>query len=362
MSRRSRPTAKPNVTLPTYALSASRTALTLIVSEASEEGSGSAGFAAIERSASEALLDIFTRYMRSLGAAARGAAQHAGRSESNAADMLYALRTAGAGLRPRDLLDLLDDAPEVAFPCNLSAEFPAPRAPLSAAEAEAAAEGEPRPPHVADFLPAFPEKRTYSRTATHNSRAADGPEAKKRRSKHRRQAQDSLMDSLVAEAEGGAAGRGLGNPNVASASSSAAVVPPPPLPLLPPADEVLPAEALRDTTATGTDGGPPMRRGGAAMLASVPDILAPSFPGLLQSSARLETSGNYTSGAAFGARGMTAEAELAAATAAAAVAINSAPEREAEILKLDHKHGLDSISYGGGERRGGGGGGAAADE
>ena len=58
---------------------------------------------------------------------------------------------------------------------------------------------DPRPPHVPDFLPAFPEKRTYVHTATSNVRAADGPAAKKRRTKNRRQAQDSLLNFADAE-------------------------------------------------------------------------------------------------------------------------------------------------------------------
>ena len=70
-----RKAAAPPPPLPSYAEAASRTALSLIISEAVDPGGECTRFEAIERSASEALLDVFTRFLRTLGGAARSAAQ-----------------------------------------------------------------------------------------------------------------------------------------------------------------------------------------------------------------------------------------------------------------------------------------------
>ena len=328
MPRRSSQSEHAAPPLSSYALAASRTALSLIVSEASDGASGiragTRGFEAVERSASEALLDIFTRYMRGLGLSARAAAQHAGRSECNIADMLAGLRASGAegGMLPKDLLAFLEEAPEAAFPCNLSATFPVPRPPLPTAGASGTAGAEARPAHIPDFLPPFPEKRTYSHTATHNSRATDGPAAKKRRAKHRRQAQESLLS--LAEAQDGDG----------AAATIGICPPPPPLPALPGEDE----EAIEAAIGSGAQGAQPGE--GAMALASVPDVLAASFPGVLQSSARLETSGCATT-APFGLP--TAPASTATNQAAAAAAVATSHPRQLAILNLKHENGLDVI-------------------
>lgn len=329
------PTAQP-ARMPSYAMAASRTALSLIISEAStaedvdEEGNATSSsvdnrsFEAVEQSASEVLLDVFTRYMRSLGTAARNAAQHAGRSESNLMDMLQALHhSGGRGCTAGDLLAFVNEAPEVAFPCNLSASFPVPREPLSTSVAASATAGpESRPPYVPDFLPAFPEKRTYSHTATYNCRVNDAPAAKKRRSKHQRQAQHSL----VALTETGAS------------DATASGAPPPPLPSH--TDEAVDVDARLETGSSG-------HRQGARALASVPDVLAASFPGVLQSSARHESSGPE-----FGlpaAQGTSAH-EAEAAQQAAAAAVAAANPRQAAVLSLKHVNRLEEIK----EERGGG--------
>ena len=368
------PSAAP-ARLPSYAMAASRTALSLIVSEAStseqDEEAGAAsgtqsnkGFEAIERSASEALLDVFTRYMRSIGTAARNAAQHAGRSESNAVDMLAALHATGhctAG----DPLSFLEQTPEVAFPCNLSATFPVPREPLSATAVTPVATGaDARPAFVPDFLPAFPEKRTYSHTVTHNSRIADGPLAKKKRSKHRQHAQESLLKLREEEAKGEAAARLIGGSATASASSSsataaaAAATPPVPMPALPAEDEIDAYDAMRETSETGTHA--KGRAEGAAALASVPDMLAASFPAVLQSSARLESSGCLAS-APFGVPPATASSVRQEAVAQVKKTVDELLKadaakqkyltRHAAILGLKHEHTLQDIK----EDRGGGG-------
>ena len=315
----------------TYAHAASRTALSLIVAEAHAEEGERTHFEAVERSASEALLDVFSRFLRSLGGAARSAAQHAGRSESNLADMLVglgAVSPAGAGLTLSELAAFVEDAPEVAFPANVSA-FPVAPAPLSAAATAAAAvSADPRPAHVPDFLPPFPEKRTYSHTATSNSRASDAPAAKKRRSKNRQQAQDSLLN-LADAARGGPAGGDAMGP------------PPPPLPALPAADATMTFEQEAMQEGSGGASG-----SGAAELHRVPDVLVPSMPAVLQSAARLETSG-FVHGPAFGQP--TREPPADAGGVAAAIA--AAPPRQQAILGLKHLQGLDRIDEGRGVRR-----------
>lgn len=343
------PTAQP-ARLPSYAMAASRTALSLIISEAStaededEEGDATSSsvdnrnFEAVEQSASEVLLDVFTRYMRSLGTAARNAAQHAGRSESNLMDMLQALHhSGGRGCTAGDLLAFVNKAPEVAFPCNLSAAFPVPREPLSTSVAASTTAGpESRPPYVPDFLPAFPEKRTYSHTATYNCRVNDAPAAKKRRSKHQRQAQESLF----ALAEAGASDATASGALATTSSSSA---PPPPLPSLTHTDEAVDVDAMNETGSGG-------HRQGALALASVPDVLAPSFPAVLQSSARLESSGVAAASFGLPAAHGTSAREAEAAQQAAAAAIAAATPRQAAVLSLEHRNRLEEIK----EERGGG--------
>lgn len=334
----------PAPALPSYAEATSRTALSLIVAEARDEDAESSdrasSFEAIERSASEALLDVFTRFLRTVGGAARTAAQHAGRSESNLADLIAAIEAVspdGAGLSIAELRSFVEEAPEVAFPHNVSA-FPVPRAPLSAAAAAATpVSADPRPIYVPDFLPPFPEKRMYSHTATHNSRAADAQAAKKRRAKNRRHAQDSLLNLTdAARASNGGVG--------ASGALPAGGPPPPPLPAMPAAGNNGGSVAA---ASFGDEGG-----GGASALSSVPDMLVPSMPAVLQSSARLETSG-FVDAPAFGAPPPSAAGSDAAdAAAAAKAAVASASERHQAILQLKHLHGLDVLNNESRGRRG----------
>lgn len=346
-----------------YPAAAARTALALIVSEArvgrtvGGEGGGvvraPGGYEAIERSASEALLDIFTRYMRSIGTASRLAAEHAGRAESNLADMLVGLDSVRAA-PPHELLAFLnEEASEVAFPGNFAA-FPVPRLPPhlpatstnaavapagAAANAAAAAAAAPsaagaaaaappppptpkheevRPAYVPDFLPPFPEKRTYVRTAMHAVRENDAPAAKKRRSKHKRQAQDSLLALTEAMAC-----RTDGDDGTASLSGPA----PPPLPALPADDD----EGANGDAATAGDEV-------AAVLRGVPDGLATGIPAVLQSSAKLECSGLQSP--------TVQPAAVAGGEPIGAAAAVTANPRQAAILGLKHLHGLDGIDEG----------------
>ena len=334
-------------TLSSYADAVARTSLALIVRETRPEDEPRR-VEAIERSASEALQDILTRYLRSLGNAARAASNHACRSESNIVDLLAALNAtapAGVGLSPAELLRFLEDeATEVAFPVNVAA-FPVQPPPLSAAAiaaAEATVSNEPRPPHLSFpdkksgdgggdwWFPNYPEKRTYSHTAVHNERPEDGPAAKKRRAQNRLQATDTLLafsdDARKAAAESSAAA------SSSSGGAAAASIGAPP-PLLPP-----PAMPDDEEVADGDDGG-------ASALRRVPDVLVPSFPAVLQSSAKLETSGLVDSRPAFG---QPAAAGGSGSAAAAAEAVKMVHERVKDVTNERQKRILTDAKHHGG--------------
>ena len=330
-----------------YAHAAARTALALIVSEAHSSAS-SAGFDAVERSATEALLDIFTRYMRTVGTVTRAAAQHAGRSESNLADLLVGLDAVGAGggaaSRPHDLLQFVEEeATEAAFPCNISS-FPVVRPPTveTTASTASTAGTDARPAHVPDFLPPFPDRRTYVRTATHNVRPSNVPAAKRRRSQHKRQAQESRLALAQAGASGVSAGDGAGTSGVSGTrppSLARAAPPPPPLPDMPePTDGADGAGFMREREG---EGGPGRAGGahdaGAAALRSVPDVLVAGMPATLQSASKLECSSVDVP--------PPLEAQAASEVRGDAITASANP-RHAAILKLKHMHGLDAIEEG----------------
>ena len=342
-------TPPPAPRLPKYAHAAASVAVTHIASEASASQTDSARFEAIERSASEVLLDIFTRYMRSLGTATRAAAQHASRSQCNVADMLVGLRSvhAGtAGMRTAELLAFLADAPEGALP--VGSAFPAPRDAAVLATAGAVGDtdaappvvAEPRPAHLPDFLPPLPEKRTYMQTATYSPRPSDGAAAKKKRSKHRRQAQDSLF-ALTELERGRSAGA-----NAGLATAAPPLPPPPPLPTMPPEDaheHATEEEAARETAAEERAAADSLRRhDGILAMSRFPDVLIPGQPAVLQSSAHSESSGIV---APFGS---ACSGSDGAAAAAAAPALDARPLQDAhkKILGLKHLHGLDGAETG----------------
>ncbi len=320
-----------------YAAAAARISLALIVREASapdprELEKEVRTFSSIEQSASEVLLDIYTRHMRTVGARASAAAARAGRSEANLVDML-----AATGTDSRALLEFLEDeAKEVAFPCNLAA-FPVrtPPAPPPVNAAASRTEVEPRPSHVPDFLPPFPERRTYQRTATHNVRPHDGPAAKKRRSQHRRQAQESLL-GLRVRAQGAEADGGSGECAEA----------PPPLPSL----EGLREVAADDEMDGGADGGGAGRRPaatGAAAMRRVPDVLAPGLAAVLPSSEQADASGLRGVSQQQPRQRQRQQQADAAVDGANGGTVSS---KEQAILQLAHTQGL--LSYGTSRGRG----------
>ena len=88
---------------------------------------------------------------------------------------------------------------------------------------------------------------------------------------------------------------------------------------------------------------------GAAELHRVPDVLVPSMPAVLQSAARLESSG-FLHAPAFGQPAREPPAD-AGGVAQAAAALAAAPPRQQAILGLKHLQGLDRIDEGRGVRR-----------
>ena len=85
----------------------------------------------------------------------------------------------------------------------------------------------------------------------------------------------------------------------------------------------------------------------AAARHAVRDVLIPGLPAVVQSSARLETSG-MLGVPEFGTPAPPSSAGASAAAAAAAV--NAAPDRQRAILGLKHLHGLDGLDEGRGRR------------
>jgi hypothetical protein len=88
---------------------------------------------------------------------------------------------------------------------------------------------------------------------------------------------------------------------------------------------------------------------GVAALRALPDQLVPSLPAVLQSSARLESSG-MVGLPPFGAPPPSGGAVPIGASSATAAALASAPERHKAILGLKHLHGLDGLDEGKGRK------------
>ena len=82
--------------------------------------------------------------------------------------------------------------------------------------------------------------------------------------------------------------------------------------------------------------------GGASALRRVPDVLVPSFPAVLQSSAKLETSGLVDSRPAFG---QPAAAGSSGSAAAAAEAVKMVHERVKDVTNERQKRILTDAKH-----------------
>lgn len=301
-----------------------------IVRGAHDEIHGGPGFTMIQRSASDSLIDVISRFVRTVGAMSTRAAQHASRSEVNMNDVLQGLSAVGVGSL-EDLLEFARSAPDVQFPRDVA---PYPCA-AGQAEGRGAANGgskdaprkpprsaEPRPQHVPDFLPPFPDPCTYKRTATHNKRALDPLQARKQRAKLKRQAQESLL-GLQGHASACSAGEAT------SAAAAAGAPPPPPLPSLRPAEAAPVDDPVRDLG------------GGPAAALPRPDLLAPGVAAVLQSSAASECGGVQAASAVPACAHATAP--RGAAAAAGASGTSAKRSKQEAILGLQHMHDLDEL-------------------
>jgi len=242
-----------------YARSLLRVALSMT---AQSNPLGGRGFDAIERSASESLLDICVRYLRTIGTLSAQAARHAGRSESNYLDVKLALEEMGVG----SLQELGKFARESDLPfARTITPFPVKQTARSS-NAAASAQVQPpeaRPQYIPDYLPPFPDPATYRHTTTYNQRPRDPQGARKQRSKLKRQAQEALL-----------------NLQQSSGQASASAL----LPSLPAAggDQGRPTEADemvdRDTDAAADAASAE----GRAAVRHIPDVLSAGQPPVLQ--------------------------------------------------------------------------------
>ena len=292
-----------------YAAALARISVAQIVRGAYDELHGGQGFTLIQSSACDSLVDVISRYVRTVGSVSAQAAQHASRSEANMNDVLLGLNAAG-GASLEDLLDFAKSAPDLQFPRDV-ARFPcaagqeegrgSANSSVKDASRKPARAAEPRPQYVPDFLPPFPDPCTYRRTATHNKRAMDPLQARKQRAKLKRQAQESLLGLQQGD------GASCSADGFCGAAASTAAPPPAPLPSLRPAAAST-AEAMGDGV---SDGG-----GGAAGSRLVPDVLVPGVAAVLQSSAASEC-GGLQAASAVPARAHAGATRGAAGTAGA---------------------------------------------
>ena len=280
--------------------------------------------------------------MRAVGTASRATAQHAARSQCNLADVLVGISSVhagSAGVHPGELLAFLEEAPEVAFPVNLSSAFPAPRSRSTR---------RPRTAMLRHRLMHAPRTcRTSSRpcprsarTCTRMCTTADHPTAQQRGRRNQSTGARRRTLFAAAEAEDSRAADGAGG-------ASGAGPPPPPLPVMPTAAAGGTGpweEAARETAADERAAAESNRRNeGVESITRFPDVLAPGQPAVLQSSARFEASGiappagGASGGAASGGGGGGAGAG------------ETRPLQDAHkaILGLKHMHGLDRVETSG---------------
>ncbi|KAL3903589.1 MAG: hypothetical protein SGPRY_011616, partial [Prymnesium sp.] len=173
-----------------YARVAARASIAAIIRQSIDDIDGTASFEFCEASALDSLVDVLIELLRTLGGVSSAAAAHAGRGEVNLGDVLHALKLSRI-TSPSSLLSFLSTVPEETLPHNI-APFPVERKREAPPRVASWKQAGGRPPFIPDFLPPFPDPSTYLRTETSNSRVGDISYAKKKRSRHKREAQDSL--------------------------------------------------------------------------------------------------------------------------------------------------------------------------
>jgi len=178
-----------------------------------------------------------------------------------------------------------------------------------------------RPQHIPDYLPAFPEPCTYQSTITRNQRMQDEAHAKKKRSQHKRQAQDALyaLDRQLRS-----------DPSFKEHPPS-------------PADGIrwhsdAPTAPIRELS-SGPSRAQPLLDGASDRL--IPDVLLPGQTAVLQASARHECSGLCTDTSRFAAGVIDGAAPIDASPVPAAPSAKRS--KQDQILSLKHLHDLDEV-------------------
>mmetsp|Transcript_8296 Transcript_8296/g.21201 ORF Transcript_8296/g.21201 Transcript_8296/m.21201 type:complete len:343 (+) Transcript_8296:89-1117(+) len=157
-----------------------------------------AGYEAVQESAVDMVAELAVRYLSELAAASHSYAELAGRTDTNAGDVLLAMEELGVSYDK--LRQFLDTQEEIPFAHVL------PRYPISAQPRHAPTfeeKGEAPPPHVPAFFPAFPDPHTYQSTAVFPARKQDKAAVRKKQAKGR-QAAERALEALQQRAAPGA--------------------------------------------------------------------------------------------------------------------------------------------------------------
>eukprot|EP00193_Tetraselmis_chui_P006863 CAMPEP_0177759570 /NCGR_PEP_ID=MMETSP0491_2-20121128/4803_1 /TAXON_ID=63592 /ORGANISM="Tetraselmis chuii, Strain PLY429" /LENGTH=188 /DNA_ID=CAMNT_0019275409 /DNA_START=1316 /DNA_END=1882 /DNA_ORIENTATION=- len=145
------------------------------------------GFEAVQESAVDMLAELMVRYLSELGAASHSYAELAGRTDTNAGDVLFAMEELGVSFsQVRQFLETQEEAP---FAHVL------PKYPINAEPRHAptfAEKGEEPPKHVPAYFPAFPDPHTYRATPVFPARRQDKATARKKQAKGRAAAEKAL--------------------------------------------------------------------------------------------------------------------------------------------------------------------------
>ncbi|DAZ95045.1 TPA: hypothetical protein N0F65_002779 [Lagenidium giganteum] len=122
-----------------------------------------AGFDAVQRSAGDALVDILAKYIQRIGVSAKEIAELAGRTQPRATDVMHALNDLEpAPVELKDLIKALETAKRP-FPRDVPS-FPVRKRDVAGNTIEQTKIGnrEDLPAYVPSFLPALPNRHTYS--------------------------------------------------------------------------------------------------------------------------------------------------------------------------------------------------------